>query len=72
MAQAVLAKTVLRLVFEKGMDEKGKPVFKAKTFTNVKKDATTDQLHQAAQAMASLCNDPLNSIERNDSNEIIG
>lgn len=71
MAQALLEGTKLRLVYEAGMDEKGSPLYKAKSFSNVKKEATADQLNQAAQAIAALTNDTLNKVERNDSSEIL-
>jgi hypothetical protein len=71
MANALLLGTKLRLVFEAGMDEKGNPIYKAKTFSNVKKEATVDQLFQAAQAISVLCKDTLNQVERNDSTEIL-
>ena len=70
MAQASLIQSKLRLVFEVGVDENGKSLYKAKT-VNVKTEATTDQLFQTAQALAALCNDPLNTVERNDSSDII-
>ncbi|MFL6559027.1 MAG: DUF1659 domain-containing protein [Bacillus sp. (in: firmicutes)] len=54
MAQALLEGTKLRLVFEVGMDEDAKPIFRAKTFSNVKTDATVEQLSQAAQAITVL------------------
>jgi hypothetical protein len=71
MAQAKLADTKLRLVFEAGMDDAGKPLYKAKTFNNVKKDATPDQLFQVSQALSVLCMDTLNRVERADSSEIL-
>jgi len=71
MAQALLEGTKLRLVFEAGMDDKGNPILKSKTFSNVTKVATADQLSQAAQAIAVLCNDTLNKVERNDNSEIL-
>ncbi|WHY85890.1 DUF1659 domain-containing protein [Neobacillus novalis] len=71
MAQALLEGTKLRLVFETGMDDEGNPIYKAKTFSNVKKEATVDQLFQAAKAIAVLCNNKLNKVERNDSTEIL-
>lgn len=71
MAMATLIDSKLRLVFEVGIDEKGHPVYKTKTFNNVKKEATTDQLFQTAEAIGSLCNDRLNTVERNDSSDII-
>jgi hypothetical protein len=71
MAQALLEGTKLRLVFEVGMDDDGKPILRAKTFSNVKKEATVDQLFQAAQALTVLCKDTLNKVERNDSTELL-
>lgn len=72
MAVANLAETKLRLIFEVGLDEKAKPILKAKTFNNIKKEATTDQLFQAATALSALCNDPINTVERNDMTDIMG
>ncbi|MFL6557580.1 MAG: DUF1659 domain-containing protein [Bacillus sp. (in: firmicutes)] len=71
MAQSLLDGTKLRLVFQGGTDENGEPIIHAKTFSNVKKDATSDQLFQAALAISVLCNEMLNKVERNDSFEII-
>ena len=71
MAQVMLAETTLKLIFEVGMNEKGETVYKTKSFNNVKKEAGTDQLFQAAQALSVLCNDPLNSVQRYDNSEII-
>ncbi len=71
MAQSLLEGTKLRLVFEAGMDDDGEPILRAKTFSNVKKEATVDQLFQAALAITVLCNDTLNKVERNDSFEIL-
>ncbi|WP_462410410.1 DUF1659 domain-containing protein [Neobacillus sp. Marseille-QA0830] len=71
MAQGLLETTKLRLVFQTGMDDEGKPIVRSKTFSNVTKAATVDQLYQAANAISVLCNDQLNKIERNDSSEII-
>ncbi|WP_423337238.1 DUF1659 domain-containing protein [Neobacillus sp. 19] len=71
MAQALLEETKLRLVFKAGNDEEGNPIFKAKTFSNVTKSATPDQLSQVALAVVALCKDELSKIERNDSSEIL-
>jgi hypothetical protein len=72
MAQGLLEGTKLRLVFDAGADDEGNPIYRAKTFSNVKKEATVDQLFQAAQAISVLCMETLNKVERNDSSEIIG
>ncbi|MEH7307866.1 DUF1659 domain-containing protein [Neobacillus drentensis] len=71
MAQALLEGTKLRLIFEVGLDVNGDPILRAKTFSNVKKEATVEQLYQAAQAITVLCKDTLIKVERNDSSEII-
>ena len=71
MAQAMLAETKLRLIFEVGLNEDGEPIFKTKTL-NVKKEATADQLNLAAQALSILCKDTLSGVERNDNLDIIG
>ena len=71
MAQAFLEVTKLRMVFEAGINGEGKPILKAKTFSNVTKSATAEQLSKAPLALAVLCNDPLNKVERNDSSEIL-
>jgi hypothetical protein len=70
MAQGLLEGTKLRMVFEIGLDDLGKPIYKSKSFSNVRKEVTVNQLFQASQALATLCNDPLNKVERNDSTEI--
>lgn len=66
MASAVLVDSKIRLVFDKGTDGQGKPVTRSKTFNNVKKDATPENLLAAAQAIASLQKNPLLDVERND------
>jgi hypothetical protein len=71
MAQANIAATKLSLVFDAGMDKNGKPVYKTKAFNNIKTTATTDQLFQTAGALGALCNDSLESVERNDTFDII-
>jgi len=72
MAEALLEGTKLRLVFDGGIDNEGNPILKSRTFSNVRKESTVDQLYQAAQAISALCNDSLNSVERTDNFEILG
>jgi hypothetical protein len=71
MAQAMLKTSRLTMVFETGMNEKGEPIFKAKTYSNVKKLATADQLQQASSALAALSEFPLSSVERTDNYDIV-
>lgn len=71
MAQGMLKDTQMRLLYETGLNDKGEPVLKGKTFNNVKKEATVDQIYQAALAISGLCSYTLNSVERNDSFDVI-
>jgi hypothetical protein len=71
MAQAVVTASKLRLVFQVGMDDEGKPVLKAKTFNNIQKSATPDQLLRAAQALIGLSNDTLSNIERVENADLL-
>jgi Protein of unknown function (DUF1659) len=72
MAQAIITATKLLVSYETGMNEKGEPIFKTKTYSNVIEEATADQLHQVAQALASLSIHPLSGVKRNDLFELIG
>jgi hypothetical protein len=71
MAQALLKSTKVRLVFNYGQDEKGKAILKSKLFSNIRMDATADEIQAFAQAIASLSMKPLNTVERDDSNDIL-
>jgi Protein of unknown function (DUF1659) len=71
MATAVIATSRLRLVFQVGMDDDGKPLLIAKTFSNIQKSATADQLFQAAQAIIGLSGDTLSNIERVDNSDLL-
>jgi hypothetical protein len=70
MAQTLLKDTKLKLIFDNGVDGEGKPVFKNKTFSNIRLDSTPDELQNAAQAIASLSQKALYGVERNDSSDI--
>ena len=72
MAEINLFDTKLRLTFETGMNHKGEPVYKTKTFANVKKDATAEELYQFAHAIGQLSHYPLATIVKNDSFDIFG
>ena len=71
MATEVLLDSQLRLVFDMGLDENGKQIYKRKNYNNIKLSATADQLLQAAQAISSLQTEALAFVERDDTNQII-
>lgn len=70
MAQATLTKSTLRLTFNHGVDAKGQPILKSKTFSNIDEMASADNLQAAAQAIAALVDKPMVTIVRNDLSEI--
>lgn len=71
MAVAEKTNSQLRITFHEGEDsETGKPMLKTKAFTQVKIDASTDQLYAVAEAYASLQQHPIYNIERRDSFDI--
>ena len=72
MASSQVVNTNIRLLFEVGQDPSGEPIFKARNYNNVKTSATNDQIYQAAQAIASLTNYPLFTIERVNIEEVYG
>lgn len=71
MAEATIIDSRLRLTFETGLNDKGEPMYKQKTYSNIQKTATADQLSQAAQAIGGLSANPLQVVERVDYSEII-
>ncbi|WP_047983385.1 DUF1659 domain-containing protein [Ornithinibacillus californiensis] len=71
MAVADMISSQLRLILFDGNDPvSGDPVYKAKSFNNVKTDATADQLYAIANAFAGLQERSLFNIERKDSSDI--
>lgn len=62
----------LRVRYETGINEKGEPIFKKKSYSNVLEAATADQLFAVAQSLASLSTYPLSGVERNNLFDVIG
>ena len=71
MAQAIMTSSKLQVSYETGVDEGGNPIFKTKTYANVKEEATADGMYQVAQALASLSNVPLSGVKRNDVSDLV-
>ncbi|KHE66805.1 DUF1659 domain-containing protein [Halobacillus sp. BBL2006] len=59
--------TQLQMVFDNGVDEEGNPIFRTKSFNNVKTTSTPEQLHNVAVSIAQLQQRVLYTVERNDS-----
>jgi len=61
----VIQRSQLRLTFEVGVTETGKPIYKNKTYV-IKPNATESSLVSVAQALASLQSAPLVHVYRTD------
>ncbi|MFE0503162.1 DUF1659 domain-containing protein [Peribacillus butanolivorans] len=72
MANQIPVSSTLRIDFETGLNEKGSIVFKRRSFSNIKVEATADQLFSAATAIASVQNYPVGEVTRVDTNSLIG
>lgn len=72
MAEAIILDSKLRILFEIGLNEKGETLYKAKTYSNIDKNATADQLFETAQALGQLSVYPVLGVERTDNFEIVG
>ena len=65
MTQEIMTSSKLFVSYETGLNQKGDPIFKPKTYSSVKEEVTANQLYQVAQALSSLSNDPLSGVKRN-------
>ncbi|WP_062108659.1 DUF1659 domain-containing protein [Bacillus niameyensis] len=70
MAQEYLKTSSLKLVFDYGLDENDKPVYKSKTFNRIRQQASADELYEAAEAIGSLSEQPLWAVEKNNTYQI--
>lgn len=66
MATSNQVSSMLVLMFDGGLDAKGKPVVINKRFNGVKTTATDDQLYAIAQVLAPLQQYPALNIERDN------
>jgi Protein of unknown function (DUF1659) len=64
MATADLKGTKLRFAYNDGMDEKGNPKYKYKTYGYINGSATADEMHSAAQSLAGLSEKNLFNVEK--------
>nr|WP_106779039.1 DUF1659 domain-containing protein [Lysinibacillus timonensis] len=60
----------LKLYFETGLDEFGKPVLTSKTYRNVRDNALVEQVATVAQSIASLSKYPLNEAKKSETETI--
>ncbi len=67
---AIVKETKLKLQLDGGLNDKGNPIVKSKTFSKVKTDAANDNLFSAAESLAGLQEMPLIGIKRVDEIEL--
>ncbi|CAH0269462.1 hypothetical protein SRABI96_03649 [Peribacillus sp. Bi96] len=72
MANQIPVSSTLRIDFETGLNEKGVIVFKRRAFSNIRIEATADQLFSTAVAIASVQNYPMGEVTRVDTYSLIG
>ncbi|HHW02459.1 MAG TPA: DUF1659 domain-containing protein [Thermoanaerobacterales bacterium] len=61
----------LQIIVQTGVDENNKPVFKTRSYTRVKTDATDQDLMDVAKQLAGLQAHPVNSIRRVTESELV-
>ncbi|TFE02169.1 DUF1659 domain-containing protein [Jeotgalibacillus salarius] len=54
----------IRLLFDAGLNEEGKPFTKRKTYSRIRLNATAEQMYNTSAALASLSSYQLIEIER--------
>ena len=71
MAIKMTRDSKLRVVFQTGDTDEGKPIYKTKSYSNVAKDVTPDQLQQVGEALASLSTYPMGGIQQSLLHEVL-
>ncbi|HHX24200.1 MAG: DUF1659 domain-containing protein [Tepidanaerobacteraceae bacterium] len=63
-------KSTLRIVVETGMDENNKPIYKTRSYNNVKTDAVDEDLMSVANLLGEIQTHPVNAIRRMTESEL--
>ncbi|NSL52711.1 DUF1659 domain-containing protein [Calidifontibacillus erzurumensis] len=71
MASEFLVDSQLRLEFLQGMDLDGNPIYKTKTFNNLKTTATPENIQNVALAIADLQQHELMRVQRTNNYDIV-
>lgn len=59
MANLTFENATLKLVFQTGINEMGEPIYRSKTFRNLRENVTPERLVHVVQALATLSEDPV-------------
>ena len=71
MAIKMTKDSKLRVIFETGLTEEGKPIYKTKSYANVAEGVTPDQLQDVGVALASLSTYPMGGIQQSLLHEVL-
>ena len=71
MAIKMTRDSKLRVIFQTGDTDEGKPIYKTKSYSNVAEDVTPDQLPQVGEALASLSTYPMGGIQQSLLHEVL-
>ena len=74
MATVVANKTTvsMKMVFDKGINEAtGKPKTQVKSFSNIRNDATDENIYLSAQKLASMQKNPVTIIRKQETYELV-
>ncbi len=61
----------LKLVLDAGLDENNKEIIKNKTFANIKRTATNENVYEVATALAGLQSYTLKSIKKYEEYDLV-
>ncbi|NLZ54889.1 MAG: DUF1659 domain-containing protein [Thermoanaerobacteraceae bacterium] len=60
----------LRIIVETGVDENNKPIYRTRSYNNVKTDATDEDLMSVANQLADIQSHPVHAIRRTIESEL--
>lgn len=70
MASYNFEEATLKITFETGLDENGKPVVTSKTYRNVRSNVEAEKIASVALAIASLSKYPLHAANKTETESI--
>ena len=71
MNSYIFQHAVLRLTYEVGIDNNGKPQTKSKSYRNLKAGQSAEKIAAVASALAGLSIYPLATIDKTETNEVV-
>lgn len=62
--------STLKMKFDCGLNDQGKTILKTRSFSNVKHNATSENVYEVAQTLASLQEHTLSEVVKQDNTEL--